>query len=77
MFINALKYIVTRNKDDLRLPVKRNWGTQRTCYHALKDWNHLDRDLRNLCTLSDFRCIFLESFSVMKFIFLLCTILVL
>ena len=27
----------TRSKDHLRLPkVKRNWGKQRTCYHALK-----------------------------------------
>ena len=32
----------THCKNDLRLPsVKWNWGKQRTCYHALKDWNAL------------------------------------
>ena len=37
----------TRNKDDLRFQsVKQNWGKQRTYYHAFKDWNTLDRDLR-------------------------------
>ena len=33
-------------KDHLRLPsVKRNWGKQRTCYHAFNDWNASDSDL--------------------------------
>ena len=32
----------TRNKQQLRLPrVKRNWGKQRTQYHAMKDYNSL------------------------------------
>ena len=56
----------TRNKDDLRLPsVKRNWGKQRTCYHVFKDWNNLDRGLRNSCTISDFNLKFLKSFLIM------------
>ena len=38
-----------RCKDHLRLLlVKRNWGKQRTCYHAFKDWNALDSDLNNI-----------------------------
>ena len=43
----------TRCKDHLRLPsVKRNWGKQRTCYHAFKDWNALDSDLKNSGTIT-------------------------
>ena len=43
-------------KNDLRLPsVKRNWGKQRTCCHAFKDWNALDSDLKNSDTIYQFR----------------------
>ena len=53
----------TSKKGNLRLTyAKRNWGKQRTCYHAFKDWNNLDRNLRNSSTISDFKCKFLESF---------------
>ena len=46
----------TRCKDHLRLPsVKRNWGKQRTCYHAFKDWNTLDSGLKNSDTIYQFR----------------------
>ena len=37
----------TRNKDKLRLPsTKRQWGQQRTAYHAVKDFNLLNRDIK-------------------------------
>ena len=35
--------------------VKRNWGKQRTCYHAFKDWNALDSDLKNSDTICQFK----------------------
>ena len=25
----------------------KNWGKKRVCYHFLKDWNNLDKDIRN------------------------------
>ena len=46
----------TRSKDHLRLPtVKRNWGKQRTCYHAFKDWNALDSGLKNSDPICQFK----------------------
>ena len=43
----------TRCKDHLRLrSVKCNWGKQRTCYRAFKDWNALDSDLKNSGTIT-------------------------
>ena len=46
----------THCKYDLRLPsVKRNRGKQRICYHAFKDWNALDSDLKNSDTIYQFR----------------------
>ena len=55
----------TRCKDHLRLPpVKRNWGKQRTCYHAFKDWNALDSDLKNSGTICQFRNNFFKSFNL-------------
>ena len=49
-----------------RLPsVKRNWGKQRTCYHAFKDWNALDSDLKNSDTICQFkRNFFFKSISL-------------
>ena len=45
-----------RCKDHLRLPsVKRNWSKQRACYHAFKDWNALNSDLKNSDTICQFR----------------------
>jgi len=53
----------TRRKDHLRLPsVKRNWGKQRTCYRAFKDWNALDSDLKNSDTKCQLRRKFFKSF---------------
>ena len=37
----------TRTKLNLRLPsVKRNWGKQRTAFHAIKDFNSLSQAIR-------------------------------
>ena len=37
----------TRNKANLKIPsVKRNWGKQRTGYHAVSDFNSLDKTIR-------------------------------
>ena len=55
----------TRCKDHLRLSsVKRNWGKQRTFYHAFKDWNSLDSDLKNSGTICQFRDNFFKSFNL-------------
>ena len=54
-----------RCKDHLRLPsLKRNWVNQRTCYHAFKDWNALDSDLKNFDTICQFRIFFKKSFNL-------------
>ena len=46
----------TRNNDLFRLPrVLRNWGKQRVCYHAVQDWNSLDKDTRNVASISGFK----------------------
>ena len=47
-----------------RISVKQNWGKQRTCYHAFKDWNALDSDLKNSGTVCQFRNNFFESFNL-------------
>ena len=37
----------TRNKANLKIPsIKRNWGKQRTGYHAVSDFNSLDKTIR-------------------------------
>ena len=37
----------TRNKTNLKIPsVKRNWGKQGTGYHAVSDFNSLDKTIR-------------------------------
>ena len=55
----------TRCKDHLSLSsVKRNWGKQRTFYHAFKDWNSLDSDLKNSGTICQFRDNFFKSFNL-------------
>ena len=55
----------TRCKDHLRLPsLKQNWVNQRTCYHAFKDWNALDSDLKNSDTICQFRNLFFKSFNL-------------
>ena len=37
----------TRNKANLKIPsIKSNWGKQRTGYHAVSDFNSLDKTIR-------------------------------
>ena len=46
----------TRTKLNLRLPsVKRNWGMQRTAFHAIKDFNSLSQAIRQSVNLSIFK----------------------
>ena len=46
----------TRNSNDIRLPkVTRNWGKQRTAYHAVNDFNSLPTFLKSLKTLKLFK----------------------
>ena len=62
-------------KDHLRLPpVKRNWGEQRICYHAFKDWNALESDLNNSGTICHFRNNFLNLliYSLLLYFFNIC-----
>ena len=45
----------TRTKLNLRLPsVKRNWGQQRTAFHAFKDFNSLSQAIRQSVNLDIF-----------------------
>ena len=40
--------ITQERKTCCRLPLAtNNWGKKRVCYHFLKDWNNLDKDIRN------------------------------
>ena len=46
----------TRTKLNLRLPrVKRNWGKQRTPFHAIKDFNSLSQAIRQSVNLNIFK----------------------
>ncbi len=46
----------TRNKDKLRLPsIKRNWGKQRTKFHAVSDYNTLSQEIRESTTVHIFK----------------------
>ena len=46
----------TRNKVNLRLPcVKRNWGKQRTAYHAVNDFNSLSEMIRDSANVNIFK----------------------
>ena len=50
----------TRNKDTIRLPkIQYNWGKHRSRYHCFKDFNELERTVRNSASLQIFKkCIF-------------------
>ena len=53
----------TRNGNKLRLPrISRNWGKQRVCYHAVKDWNSLDEDTVNTSSIRLFKRNMLRNF---------------
>ena len=46
----------TRTKLNLRLSsVKRNWGKQRTAFHAIKDFNSLSQAIRQSVNLNIFK----------------------
>ena len=55
----------TRNRDMLRLPLAtKNWGEQRVCYHSLKDWNNLDKYIRNVPDTVNFKRRILAAFFI-------------
>ena len=46
----------TRNKGNFRLPrVKRNWGKQRTQYHAVSDFNSLSQTIKDSRNVNSFK----------------------
>ena len=46
----------TRDKVNLRLPcVRRNWGKQRTAYHAVNDFNSLSQIIRDSANVNIFK----------------------
>ena len=46
----------TRNKGNFRLPrVKRNWGMQRTQYHAVSDFNSLSQTIKDSRNVNSFK----------------------
>ena len=46
----------TRTKLNLGVPsVKRNWGKQRTAFHAIKDFNSLSQAIRQSVNLNIFK----------------------
>ena len=46
----------TRHKVNLRLPcVRRNWGKQRTAYHAVNDFNSLSQIIRDSANVNIFK----------------------
>lgn len=46
----------TRNKGNFRLPrVKRNWGKQRTQYHAVSDFNSLSHTIKDSRNVNSFK----------------------
>ena len=45
-----------RNKGNFRLRcVKRNWGKQRTQYHAVSDFNSLSQTIKDLRNVNSFK----------------------
>ena len=56
MFLLLKRYCMFRNKDKLRAPhVIRNWGKQRMAYHAIIDWNTLNKDIRSSLNIVIFK----------------------
>ena len=46
----------TRGKNNLHLPkAKMEWGKQRFPFHAAKDWNELDLELRSVSNFKAFK----------------------
>ena len=57
---SAMHFYNTRNKDTIKLPkIKYNWGKHRSRYHCFKDFNELERTVRNSASLPIFKkCLF-------------------
>ena len=54
----------TRNRDMLRLSLStKNWGN-RVCYHSLKDWNNLDKEIKNAPDIVNFMRSICSSFFI-------------
>ena len=46
----------TRKKGNFRLPqVKRNWGMQKTQYHAVSDFNSLSQKIKDSRNVTSFK----------------------
>ena len=53
---NMVHTYPTRGKNNLHLPkVKTEWEKQRFAFHAAKEWNELDIQLRNTPSLNVFK----------------------
>ena len=53
---NMVHSYSTRVENNLHLPkVKTEWGKQRFAFHAAKEWNELDIQLRNAPSLNVFK----------------------
>ena len=55
----------TRNNDTIKLPkIKYNWGKHRSRYHCFKDFNELERTVRNSASFPIFKkCLFSAFYS--------------
>ena len=61
----------TRNKDTIKLPkIQYNWGKQRSRYHCFKDFNELERSVRNSASLPIFKKCLFSTFYDWLFIYL-------
>ena len=59
----------TRNKGNFRLPrVKRNWGKQRTQYHAVSDFNSLSQTIKDSRNVNSFNLFFLSYFYIATYV---------
>ena len=53
---SAIHSYSTRGRNNLHLPkVKTEWGKQRFAFHAAKDWNDLDDEIRNIVNFKTFK----------------------
>ena len=53
---SAIHSYSTRGRINLHLPkVKTEWGMQRFAFHAAKDWNNLDDEIKNIVNFKTFK----------------------
>lgn len=61
-------YVFLWNKNNLWLPtVKRNSGKQRLEYHAIKDWNTINEDVRSADNVQQFESKFFKYINNLSF----------